>query len=161
MSAQASKGEAGGQQWSVLSEGGQAVVITRPRFVFSRFHVTSGGGIHVEKGYYETKVSEQFGVGPRDLNGNGKNDSVSAAFSDFESITLGGGGREVFGMPITVKTRDGQPVAGTLAATPFGLDAFSNEYLNRTTELAGDLPNGCTIVFSFWNTNRIKLDRVH
>ena len=132
-------------------------MITQPRFVFSMFVKTSGGGIFVEHGYYATKVSGQFGV---DTHNSGN--STSATISNFERVSIGGG-KDAFGMPVQVKARDADAVSGELAATPFGLEAHANEYLNRSREVAGDLPNGCTIVFSVWrNGDRpLKIERSH
>jgi hypothetical protein len=146
-----------GSQWKVTTNGMSDLIVSQPRFVFSIFHVTSGGGIYVENGFYDTKVSEQFGVAKKGSEQN----STSATISDFESISIGGV-KDAFGMPVTVKAKGADAVSGILAVTPFGLEAWANEYLNRSMELAGDLSNGCTIVFREWRSgDELKLERIH
>jgi hypothetical protein len=144
-------------RWKVTREGDSVLIISKPRFVYSMFHVTSGDGIVFQQnGHFGATVSEQFGVGQE-----GRNDSTSASINDFESIIIGGG-EHAFGMPITVKAKNAVAFSGKFAVTPLGLEPLSNVYLNRSVELAGDLTNGCTIVFSIWrNGKALKLDRIH
>ncbi len=147
-------GTSKGPEWRFSRKGMSDLIVSQPRFVYSIFKVTSGGGIYVENGYYDTKVSEQFGVAKKGSEQN----STSATISDFEGITLGGV-KDAFGMPVTVKAKGADAVSGTLAVTPFGLEA--NEYLNRGLEVAGNLPNGCTIVFKVWRSgDGLKLERI-
>jgi hypothetical protein len=146
-------------QWRVTGGGGSDLIVTRPRFVYSWFHQTSGGGMFVAHGHDETKVSEQFGVGV-----NGSSRSTAATISDFESISIAGGGNDAFarGMPVTVKAKGADAVSGILAVTPFGLEPGSSDYRNRSLEVAGDLANGCTIVFSVRSDgDKLTLERIH
>jgi hypothetical protein len=145
-----------GSQWKITKTGMSDLIVTQPRFVYSTFIVTSGGGIFEENGHFATQISEQFGVG---LKKSGGNVSDSATVNDFESISVGGDS-DISGIPVTVTAKGADAVSGTLAPTPFGLE--TDEYLNRSLEVACNLPNGCSIVFSVSNGgNELKLERIH
>jgi hypothetical protein len=100
-------------RWGVTGTKMPSLIVTHPRFAHS----------------------ERFRVG--ELNQPG----ISAAFSDFQSVSIGSEKRG-YGFPITVKAKNASAASGILALG-------DDDYLegNGTVEVVGDLANGCSIVF--------------
>ena len=140
-------------RWTVTEAGMPPVVVSRPRFLYSRYRETrTPPPLVIERSYYEALVTERFGVAPGYSGDEGSHSGTwnvtSAAISDFETVAIGNEGKRTTGLRVSVKARTAPAVTGLFAVSPFGLDPWDNSYLNRSIELAGDLPNGCSIVWS-------------
>jgi hypothetical protein len=124
------------------------LVVTQPQFLFTRY-IEKKLSVLVTASYDLGGASEQFGIIP-----DGKTDRISARFGDFESITIGGGKRSTsYHMPVTVKA---SAVSGSLEAIGPGV---SN---GDSAEVAGNLPNGCTIVFRVpAGGDALTFERIH
>jgi hypothetical protein len=144
-------------EWKIYGDGVPEFSVLAPQFVYSRFHVTSGGGIYVENGFYETKLSEQFSVM---LDAEHSEDSISASLNDFDELTFGGKPKDEFDHDkVTVRAPNAKPVSGTLT-DPFGWS--DREYLNRNLDMLVMLPDGVKILIMLPSRkNILMLKRVN